>query len=1649
MAIREDSTSSISDLSIDDTSITAAPGQNDRILVAQADTGTGTDAAPAPVRVDVPLEDGPVARLPAGTDIANPQLVGTELHFVQPDGSVVVIPGGAVADLILMIGDVEIPSETVALLFSQNEIEPAAGPENAAPDGTHGNYQTPGEQSVYQTLGQNSVGDSGLYRNGNYQTPGQQRVGESGLAQNSLLGNTESEGGGGAGAFAGVLAENLAPVLAVAATTGRLSEEAFGNADTAGDADETNSAEITGTIGVDDADPLTFAFGTPTGTYTSGGGTIVWTATGGTLTGTAGATTVLTAIINDAGEYVITLSAPFDHPDPTREDEIAFDLPVTVTDTGGISVSTSVPLVIEDDAPIVVDVAGAMGENENYVITLTDGVDYWTGADSGPGSELALDVTGVYFDHAPAGLTFGTPQIDLVQTGTGYSVTVTPGTVFDALAAGETAELHIPYDVTDADGDVTVQTEIVVTITGTNDAPVITGGDVATTVFEGGDLDNVVTADVAANHKFEPNQNVDATIAGALATDPRDMTALLSAVQAELPAEAGIADAIAAVWDYVDDNYSYYNNDINALAVRIGLAYANYLEAGGRPLLDVVAKFTPDSSDPGTNPDRLQSLHDNLLGNLHQPSLIDRLLGSGDGGSNSNPDPVLYAELNRAIIDAGLDGRPIYSGKEGVANDALAFDIAHGLMPAATGQLTASDVDNGASLTWSGDATGTYGSFSIDASTGEWSYVLDNSLATTEALAEGDTQTETFTVTVTDEHGATDTIDVTVTITGTNDAPTDIALGGTDVPVGSGAGHTIGSVTVTDADDAAFTFKIANPNGSANTDLAVVETSPGVYELQTTGSVTFLPNVTITATDSHGATYSEAFAIALPVQLFDATHNMVSSFSTIEAAVAAADDGDTVRIAAGTYTLTNQLTISDEIAIIGAGEGSVTIVTANTSWGVLVEANNVSISDLTIDASATTHYGLKVQPADSDPTSSITGFALENATVQGAVGSEIDLNGVDNSTLTNVTANGMGTGGVGIALTDSTGISLENIATTGNGWGSIGLYSKGGYYEPGTNNINFSGTYTHTEAIGIYAEEENGSSVENITFGSFASGEVYAVFNDIFRGAGSENFTHFFDNESDAISFALALNGSNTNTASVVTGPMAITGVDAALGTSFIVAPGMSIQEAIDQAGAGDTIFVKAGTYYEQLQIEGEGKDHISLVAVDGPESVTIAPPASMVATAVSPTAGYDLIALVSVEGANNVTLKDITIDGEQAGNVTGVSSNGPRFFGVTYVESTGGLIDGVTVTGIRESDAGFGNQRNVGIYVANADTDSIATPADTDLANLNSIEIRNSSVTDFQKGGIVVVNADANIHDNTVTGIGGTDWTAQNGIQISGSTGMVSGNVISGIGYAGSGWAASLILAYYNNGLVIDGNTLDGSGAGDLTLGVAAIDSVGAVITNNAFSNITWPLDVEDYTSWPGTLLQGNGVDFNGNSFVSVGSENLFFVPDEATLSPFSVTGTDGTDVIYGGAGDDSLQGSGGDDYLIGSGGNDILTGGDGDDLLIGGLGEDSLTGGDGVDTFQIDESDFADIIADYDFDGGHGDKVDLSELLDAVANEIDKENADQYVQFSATDGSVKVDADGTGDDDPVTVALIENHTSVSDLTVIIDSVEVIIHES
>lgn len=152
----------------------------------------------------------------------------------------------------------------------------------------------------------------------------------------------------------------------------------------------------------------------------------------------------------------------------------------------------------------------------------------------------------------------------------------------------------------------------------------------------------------------------------------------------------------------------------------------------------------------------------------------------------------------------------------------------------ATGTLSATDPDAIAPVVWSGSADGAYGQFAI-AENGEWSYALNNTLA--EPLAQGQTISENFTATVTDDQGATNTQVVAVTVTGTNDAPTVTRSATIEVTAGEPLS---GAFTATDIDsDGDLTFALG-AEAPAN----------GLIEINSDGSFTYTPDAGYQGLDS-------------------------------------------------------------------------------------------------------------------------------------------------------------------------------------------------------------------------------------------------------------------------------------------------------------------------------------------------------------------------------------------------------------------------------------------------------------------------------------------------------------------------------------------------------------------------------------------------------------------------------------------------------------------------------------------------------------------------------------------------------------------------------------------------------------------------------
>ncbi|MDW5318242.1 DUF5801 repeats-in-toxin domain-containing protein [Rhizobium sp. PL01] len=139
---------------------------------------------------------------------------------------------------------------------------------------------------------------------------------------------------------------------------------------------------------------------------------------------------------------------------------------------------------VADSLPTATDMTAAMGENESKSVTLIEGVHFNFGADE-IGTAFSFGTPS--YTGLPAGITLGTPAITFDTVN--HKISIVPGTAFDVLAAGQTVVMHIPYTVADGDGD-TVTKDIAITITGTNDIPVIdlstttAGNDASTNAVE-------------------------------------------------------------------------------------------------------------------------------------------------------------------------------------------------------------------------------------------------------------------------------------------------------------------------------------------------------------------------------------------------------------------------------------------------------------------------------------------------------------------------------------------------------------------------------------------------------------------------------------------------------------------------------------------------------------------------------------------------------------------------------------------------------------------------------------------------------------------------------------------------------------------------------------------------------------------------------------------------------------------------------------------------------------------------------------------------------------------------------------------------------------------------------------------------------------
>ena len=441
-----------------------------------------------------------------------------------------------------------------------------------------------------------------------------------------------------------------------------------------------------------------------------------------TITGTNDAPTVATAIESQSGvegqEKVIDLSTLFSDIDTGDTlilsvaveldgNEITFDgsrniisnpnaskmLRITLASAGTYTVtvvaddgnggrgSSSFNLEVEADTPPAIGIPGS--EDRSGVGAVTeDGTLTTTGVLEVTGVDNPQTLPTIELDGDGVG-TYGTMTFD--GSSWTYTLAVTPeqGGETQALTEGQTETETFTFTALGAENFA-----VEITITGTNDAPV------------------VATA-IETQSGVEGQEKVI------------DLSTLFSDID---------------------------TNDTLTLSVVVELAGTEIVFDGSRNII----------SDP--NASKMLAI------TLASPGThtVTVMADDGNGGTVSS-------SFN---LEVGADTPPVI-GILGSADRAGAGAVTEDGTLTTTGMLEVTDADNPQTLPTidlDGDGIGTYGTMTFDESSGEWTYTLavtPEQGGETQALTEGQTETETFTFTAL---GA-ENFAVEITITGTNDAP--------------------------------------------------------------------------------------------------------------------------------------------------------------------------------------------------------------------------------------------------------------------------------------------------------------------------------------------------------------------------------------------------------------------------------------------------------------------------------------------------------------------------------------------------------------------------------------------------------------------------------------------------------------------------------------------------------------------------------------------------------------------------------------------------------------------------------------------------------------------------------------------------------------
>jgi len=469
----------------------------------------------------------------------------------------------------------------------------------------------------------------------------------------------------------------------------------------------------------------------------------------------------------------------------------------------------------------------------------------------------------------------------------------------------------------------------------------------------------------------------------------------------------------------------------------------------------------------------------------------------------------------------------------------------------------------------------------------------------------------------------------------------------------------------------------------------------------------------------------------------------------------------------------------------------------------------------------------------------------------------------------------------GILLWEASSANIQGNTITGAGAGN---WSDGILAQTASNNLTIANNTITSEGWGIFidnqqtldqtaaedlqhAQEDNihisgGSFVNNGT-GVFADPDVTNL------GVTGASFTGNniqFSGPASSIAGVIANNSFDKS--------VFVTGGD----TIF-----SHIQDAVGAASTNGTVNVGAGTYQEQVVIDKS----LTLIGAGIGNSIIDAP--DTLSHSVTATEGVFAVttykAIVSVEKGANAAISGFTIDGLGKGNAN------DSFVGIGF-DNSSGTVDNVHITRVR--DGGLTGT------LSGVQQDGIGVAVFTDNGTVQTIAVKNSQIDDFQKDGVLLVGPGltSDIENNVITGAGSTPITAQNGIELDYSTATIKNNTIQDISFNRPSDPAdysSDILLWESSGVVIQGNTITGTGAGEQSAGIyAGAASDNLTIAGNTIKSLGWGILVDnqetldDSAANKGKPAPEDNIAISGGSFAN----NGYGISADPAVTNIDVTG-------------------------------------------------------------------------------------------------------------------------------------------------------------